>query len=46
MIMQIKLIELFEAYSIKQKCCDIIADKINEMRTALLILVTYQFQTE
>ena len=30
-----KLIEIFEAYSIKQKCCDIIADKINEIKNCI-----------
>lgn len=30
-----KLNELFEAYSIKQKCCDIIADKINEIKNCI-----------
>jgi octaprenyl-diphosphate synthase len=30
-----KLNEIFEAYSIKQKCCDIIADKINEIRNCI-----------
>ena len=30
-----KIEELFEAYSIKQKCCDIIADKINEIKNCI-----------
>ena len=30
-----KLNEIFEAYSIEQKCCDIIADKINEIRNCI-----------
>ena len=30
-----KIGELFEAYSIKQKCCDIIADKINEIKNCI-----------
>ena len=30
-----KIDELFEAYSIKQKCCDIIADKIKEIKNCI-----------
>jgi octaprenyl-diphosphate synthase len=30
-----KLNEVFEAYDIKQKCCEIIADKLNDMNTCI-----------
>ena len=30
-----KLTEVFEAYGIKQKCCEIIADKLTEMNTCI-----------
>ena len=30
-----KLNEIFEAYDIKQKCCEIIADKLNQMNTCI-----------
>ena len=30
-----KLNDIFEAYDIKQKCCEIIADKLNEMNTCI-----------
>jgi octaprenyl-diphosphate synthase len=30
-----KLNKVFEAYNIKQKCCEIIADKLNEMNTCI-----------
>lgn len=30
-----KLNEVFDAYSIKQKCCDIIVDKINEIKNCI-----------
>ena len=30
-----KIEELFEVYSIKHKCCDIIADKINEIKNCI-----------